>query len=585
MPLTLDGTNIVLNLLTREYETFRNQAIELAQVANPEWTDFYPSDPGVTLLEILAGNADILSYYIDRVYGESHWSTAQLRQSILDMASLINYTPSPASASTVTVACTITGAGVIPGTDSTSAEPFKIGSLATQDQTSFEFELLESYTASGAGTQNLVFIEGSTTFRESLGLSSGRPGITLQIAGSPITTNLDGTPAVRVEAPLGTVWTQVSNFLDSESTDKHYTLRLTAEGRGVLLFGDGINGQIPTGGSEILVTYRTGGGSASNNVGVGKVTRILRTSSIVSGVTNITKPSGGQDVETVERIRSQAPKQWGTQDRAVTHEDYETLARTVNGVYKAKAEWYNGSPLVEAVYIATAGDNPIPTGTWNKRKQRGTGLLGVVGKTLVEKSCTATQIMMLPITPVDVETAMTVTLLPFAYRDNVLTLINSFVRRYVRNEADVAIPTLLSVSGLYAGIEGIQGVDYLKLTSFYRVPYIEEYQVGSADTTWSDVTVAGRIVGQNYRIVFDTPTTFYVEGDVSGLDPLTGTVGTAYTTSDGTLTFTFTAGSIANQPGDTYLILTSDRVGDITIQDKEIPIPGDPVVTFVGGIG
>ena len=585
MPLSLDGTNIILNTLTREYEQFRNQQFELAGVLTPEWTDFYPHDPGVILAELFAGNADILSYYIDRVYGESHWNTAQLRQSIIDMAALINYTPRPASASTVTVNVTLTGAGVIPGVDSTASAPFQIANQPTQDQSQFSFELLESYTATGAGTVALTFIEGTTIFQENVGTSNGRPGQIFRVLESPITTDLSGAPALRVESPLGTVWTQVSNFIDSEATDRHYTLRVNASGEGTLTFGDGVNGRIPTSATGVFATYRIGGGVASNNIGIGKITRVLRSSPYASGVTNTTKPTGGQDAETVEQIRAQAPLRWSTQDRIVTHEDYETAARAIPGVFKAKADWYQGSPLIEAVWVATAGDNPIPTGTWSLSKQRGTGLLGAVGKALVEKSSTATRVMMLPITPVNVVSEIRLHLLPSAYRLRVEALVTDVLRRYVRASSQASIPQVLSVSGLYKDIESVDGVDYLDLLTFRRTPYIETVQVGLADTTFSSVTTQGNVIGETLDIVFDTTTTFYVEGSETGIDPQTGTVGSLFTLSNGTLSWTFTAGSIPNQVGDRYRIKVGSRVGNIEIQPKEIAIPLDPTITFVGGIG
>ena len=85
-------------------------------------------------------------------------------------------------------------------------------------------------------------------------------------------------------------------------------------------------------------------------------------------------------------------------------------------------------------------------------------------------------------------------------------------------------------------------------------------------------------------IRFISATTYSVEGEVSGIQSAIGTSGAEYTTDKGTLVFTITAGTYANKAGDTYSILTSSKVGNVTVQDKEIPVLTTQTVTVEGGI-
>lgn len=586
MPTTLSGVEIILNLRTREYEEFRTQALEMAGIVTPEWTDFFPHDPALVLVELFAGMSDILSYYIDRAVNEAHWTTLQLRQSVLDMVELIRYTPQPAVSATVDLDVTVSGNGTLFGTDSITSQPFIVGTQASTDQQQFTFEPLETEVITGgAGTYSITFIEGKTIFDELLGQSDGSPGQVFELQRTPVTSSPAGTPAVKIVISA-VQWELVEDFTSSDSTDTHFTAKFTPTGQIEVRFGDGVNGAIPTNGDLVTTTYRIGGGSAANNLSIGRVSNILTASpGIVTSVTNPASPSGGDEAETVAEIKENAPKSYATQDRAVTHGDYEALARTFNGVYKAKAAIYKGIPTIEAVYLAVTGNNPTPSGTWDFPAQSGTGLLGIVGELLVEKSCSATRIWMDAIIGVDINIELLVHVLPNFFRNFVLAEVKDEVDDFVRANNQADIPPVLPLSGLMQTIENITGVDYVDVERFHRIPYIEEHVVGYANTTWSSVQVEGEIKEETWTIYMTGPTTFTVEGSVSGLQVETGTLGAEYVSDDGVLVFTGTAGSVPNKVGDQYRILTSEKAGNINFQDKEIAILTDLTgITADGGI-
>jgi hypothetical protein len=51
----------------RTYDELRNQLIDRIPTLCPRWTDFNPSDPGITVLELMAWMAEVLLYRINRV--------------------------------------------------------------------------------------------------------------------------------------------------------------------------------------------------------------------------------------------------------------------------------------------------------------------------------------------------------------------------------------------------------------------------------------------------------------------------------------------------------------------------------------
>lgn len=594
MPTSLSGDQIILDLRTRTYESFRTQAIDLISVLTPEWTDVFPHDPGIVLIELFSGQSDILSYYIDRAVAESHWATAQLRQSVLNMSDLIGYSPKSAVSSTVAVDVTTTGVGgSLVGIDTIGGQPFRIATTSKNESGIFNFELLNAYSFAPAEvTANLIFVEGLTVLNEILGSSDGSRGQAFVILQTPITKVSTGSSPVLVQVHDGASWitweeAPTDNFLESSASDKHYTIDIDAFGGGTIRFGDGVNGYIPElGSSNIRVTYRTGGGSISNNISAGSITEIKTTSSLVTSVTNTLAPSGGDTAETVAQIKNNAPRVWSTQNRAVTHKDFEALALTINGVFKVKADWYKGYPTKEAIYVAVTGDNPVPTGTWNEYKQTGTGLLGSVGDLLVSKANSAVSIVMLPVVALPIKCTIELHIKNNYLQNEVTARVLLGITAFIKTVSSTDIPDFLPLSGLMAEIEGIDGVDFVNVSTFRRQPYIEEVTVGDNDTVFGDVTVGRETKDETWTVFFTSTTTFSVEGTVSGLQVATGVVGTLYISDLGEIQFTATAGTITNKYGDTYKIVSGKEAGNITIQVNEIPIldSGSPTITTVGGI-
>jgi predicted phage baseplate assembly protein len=113
-----------------------------------------------------------------------------------------------------------------------------------------------------------------------------------------------------------------------------------------VVFGDGISGAIPTLQAVIRAKYIVGGGTIGNIA-----TSLIDSISYIPGltsnqtaalsgnvsVTNTVTGVGGQDPESSSSIRLNAPLFLRAQNRAVTLEDFENLALSVDNCGKAKA--------------------------------------------------------------------------------------------------------------------------------------------------------------------------------------------------------------------------------------------------------
>ena len=119
-------------------------------------------------------------------------------------------------------------------------------------------------------------------------------------------------------------WHEVDDFDDSGPKDRHYTVD---KRRGVIQFGDGINGMIPpSGADDIKATYRFGGG-VKGNVETDKITSLKNAIPFVDQVTNPIRADGGADTETISEARIRGPQTLKHRGRAVMPSDFEALAK------------------------------------------------------------------------------------------------------------------------------------------------------------------------------------------------------------------------------------------------------------------
>jgi predicted phage baseplate assembly protein len=236
-------------------------------------------------------------------------------------------------------------------------------------------------------TNTTSAVQALTTRDEVLGGSDGTPDQgPLRLANRPV-LDLDAPVSVRradgVEVTVTGLhleidegggfqaWQQVGDLLASGPDDPHYVLDPTA---GEIRFGDGRTGRIPVANplnptaNIVARSYRYGGGKAGN-VGTGTVIALQTFADGVRGVTNLRPAYGGADEETVDEAKRRAPATLKARDRAVTAEDFETLALATPQVPVRRAKAlplyhpdFPGVPVpgVVSVIVVPDGDDPAP---------------------------------------------------------------------------------------------------------------------------------------------------------------------------------------------------------------------------------
>jgi len=585
---TLSGDTLSVDLGTRDFEGFRSDALELAEVTAPEWTDRSEADLGVVLTELFAFMAGNISYYQDRCANEALPPSAVQRRSVIEHAKWLGYALSPRTSAQVDLTFVTSGAGTVP-----AGEKIRVDTSDGSDPETFE--LVSDFVAVGAGTYTGETAYHGTTIDETLGSSDGSAGQEFSLERSPITADPTGAWSLVVYVAEGgpaVAWTKVNNFNSSGPLDKHYLAEIDEYDQTKVIFGDGTNGKIPASGTNnVTASYRVGGGRDGNKVGANKLTRLNGSYPFVTSVTNPAQPSGGAEKESIAEAKINAPATYPTNDRAVTHADYEAIAKSVSGISKAKALNGDGA-IFERVILAKEGTDPVPTGSWNPYTETGSGLIGTVGALLNTKRTTPVILQLEAVTIVEIYLDITVYMLANYRRIDVTRAIEDEVQGTI-DAPGILHPQTLSLGAqvplslVNKTIEDIEGVDYVDINRFQRRAYARLLTEGATTDIALTPVVGLSTLTDYWTLIFTSATTFTVEGLNYGIQVATGTVGVDYTTDDGGLTIQSVAGAIAPSAGDTFEIQTTGYIANIDSQYFELgKLLGNTYdLTLVGGLG
>lgn len=129
----------------------------------------------------------------------------------------------------------------------------------------------------------------------------------------------------------GEKWEPVADFAFGGSRDRIFLLDRPG---GALVFGDGLTGRIPRPDGDVLVEYALGGGRDGNG---GLTGNWLPWDDFPVRAANPVQAEGGEDPETLAQARDRAAGALGEVTRAVTAEDFVTLAVTTPGVAVGRA--------------------------------------------------------------------------------------------------------------------------------------------------------------------------------------------------------------------------------------------------------
>lgn len=264
---------------------------------------------------------------------------------------------------------------------------------------------------------------------------------------------------------------------------RRYSLTFDPEDRATIQFGDDLFGVIPTSGSSIEVTYRTGGG-VRGNIAINKIDQTMRgflpnEARVSVRVRNLENGSGGNPPETIEHARFFAPRVTRSRGRAVTQDDWTAHAATyLDPLYGAPA---HASAFLKQLVPEL---NTVCVAVWARDE---TGLLTTPGsplklaiKKFLDTKRTITTVAEMKdglIVFLDVE--VDVVLVIGSVRDVVFAAVRAaitthFLSAFVLPGVDV------SVSRLYERIQDVEGVDHAEIAAITGAERVQ-LQIGTGD--------------------------------------------------------------------------------------------------------
>lgn len=310
--------------------------------SQPGLTDYdYEGSTLSVLLDVLAYNTHYNALYMNMASNEMFIDSASKYSSIVSHAKTLGYHPSSYRASTVSVTLTVktSSSGNAPSVITLPAGTTFSGQNASG--TTYTFNLQTPASAkrvSSAFTNADVEIAGSGVYLfENITLHSGDKVETVYIASDATRYIIPNEQAdtdtlrVTVQNPSDSSFVEFiasSDYLRVKSTDAVYFMKMNDDGLYEIFFGEGVIGQAVTPGHIVKMSYLVVGGQASNGI------RNIRYSGTTSygsftidsaQVVALSPSENGVERESKESIRANAPRQYKTQGRAVTADDYRSL--------------------------------------------------------------------------------------------------------------------------------------------------------------------------------------------------------------------------------------------------------------------
>jgi hypothetical protein len=199
-------------------------------------------------------------------------------------------------------------------------------------------EILGSGDATQAG-QEFVLKNAPLTYLLSTASTSGQ--------------NYKSTLQVRVD---GAAWQEVPSFYGQPPDAHVFVTREDEHNQTHIIFGDGINGaRLTTGINNVVASYRFGSGATSPPAG--SLTVILHPQPNLKTIRNPVAVGGGADPDPPDQIRRYAPQSVLTFGRAISGDDYETIAAQAPGVARARSYWMWDAEQQRALVTLYVGDD------------------------------------------------------------------------------------------------------------------------------------------------------------------------------------------------------------------------------------
>jgi len=322
------ATNSALNLTSLDFDTLKSSLKTYMQSQSIfKDYDFEGSNMNV-LMSLLAYNTYINSFYLNMVATESFLDSAQLLDSVISHAKLLNYTPSSYKSPKALIDVTfnvqndsIQNNFLIPKGAQFSGSNANGAYIYVTDRNYNIVSTNSTFTITG-----LPVYEGSY-INETMIVDNTIENQRFVISNPNIDTDSLQVTVYEDNGATSVDYIIADNLYGLTPNSAVFFLQ-AYQNQYEMVFGDGVFGRQPQNNATILLTYRITNGTDGGGVSTFFVSQDLGAynGGFASPIVSInTTADAGANSEGIESIRFRAPKAFQTQGRAITPSDYKTL--------------------------------------------------------------------------------------------------------------------------------------------------------------------------------------------------------------------------------------------------------------------
>ena len=315
--------NNVVNVSEIDFDTLKD-SLKAFLSNQDDFTDYdFEGSAMATLIDVLAYNTHMISYYTNVVGNEMFLDSAQLRNSVVSRAKSLGYTPVSSRGASANINVTI-----VPSDSPASITiPRATTWTSTIDSSTYNFITPQEYviTPDADGVyQDVITIKQGLAMNHRWTVSA----VTNQRYVIP-NPSIDTTSFI-VNVQAGASNSSVTSFKladdinDVMGNTASYFLFENEDGKYELQFGDGNIGKALTPGNIVVLDYCIVAGTDTNGANnfidpsdLGGYSNFL--TSVVVAATR------GSNAETIDSIKFNAPKHYAAQNRAVVADDYKRI--------------------------------------------------------------------------------------------------------------------------------------------------------------------------------------------------------------------------------------------------------------------
>ena len=355
------ATNKKLEVTDLDFDTIKTNLKKFLRQQD-QFTDYdFEGSTISSLLDVLAYNTHYNGVYANVLANEMFLDSADMRNSIVSHAKHVGYTPRSATAPYADVNLVVNNA-----TGATLTASQGTTFTSTVEGVSYNYIVKEDTTTTpvdGVYTfKNLNLYEGTlVTNKYTVNTTDANQRFLIKNDMADTTTLLVKVQNSSTDTTT-TTYALSTDLADVSSTSAIYFLEGAEDEQYEVVFGDGVLGKALSTGNIVSLIYIVTNGSDSNGASS------FALSGNVGGFTDVsltvnTNSVNGADPESPASIRFNAPKQFATQNRAVTAKDYESKVKSIYSNAKSVQVWGgedNETPVYGRVYISI---NPVAGAT------------------------------------------------------------------------------------------------------------------------------------------------------------------------------------------------------------------------------